>query len=176
MATPAATAPRRGLAPLAGAALLIAALMAATVGSAVLFEVVGGYIPCALCLEQRVPYYVGVPVALVAAAFAQFGRVAAARLALALVGAIMLYAAYLGVFHAGVEWGWWPGPADCGVTAQGTAAMGGGDLLASLDAVRPPSCDKAALRVLGLSFAGWQAVAATGIAALALWGAARRPA
>ena len=35
--------------------------MAATVGTALGFQHLGGYIPCKLCLEQRTPYYVGVP-------------------------------------------------------------------------------------------------------------------
>ena len=45
------TQPARGL-----AASLIATLgMAATVGGALAFEHIGGYIPCALCLMQRTP-------------------------------------------------------------------------------------------------------------------------
>ena len=154
---------------LAGGALFIALGMAATVGGALAFEHIGGYIPCALCLEQRTPYYVGVPVMLAAATLAWFGRRGLALMLVVAGGAIMAYAAYLGVFHAGVEWDWWAGPADCGVTAQGVGSMGGGDLLASLDAVRPPSCDEAALRVLGLSFAGWQAIAAVTFALASFW-------
>ncbi|TIL77246.1 MAG: disulfide bond formation protein B, partial [Mesorhizobium sp.] len=42
-------------------ALFLAAAMAATVGSALAFQHLGGYIPCKLCLEQRTPYYIGVP-------------------------------------------------------------------------------------------------------------------
>jgi len=42
-------------------ALFLAVAMAATVGSALGFQYLGGYIPCHLCLEQRTPYYVGVP-------------------------------------------------------------------------------------------------------------------
>ena len=41
--------------------------MAATVGTALGFEHIGGYIPCKLCLEQRTPYYVGVPLMALAA-------------------------------------------------------------------------------------------------------------
>ena len=28
------------------------------------FELIGNYVPCKLCLEQRLPYYVGLPVVL----------------------------------------------------------------------------------------------------------------
>ena len=48
-------------------ALLVALAMAAIVGTALAFEHIGGYLPCKLCLEQRTPYYLGVPVMLLAA-------------------------------------------------------------------------------------------------------------
>jgi len=50
--------------PALAAALAIG--MALVVGGALAFEHIGGYIPCALCLQQRTPYYVGIPVALLA--------------------------------------------------------------------------------------------------------------
>jgi disulfide bond formation protein DsbB len=40
--------------------------MAFTVGSALAFEHIGGYIPCALCLLQRDPYYYAIPLGAVA--------------------------------------------------------------------------------------------------------------
>ena len=46
-----------------------------------------------------------------------------------------------------------------------------GGLLGALDAVTPPSCDEAAGRFLGLSFAGWNVFASLGLAAIA-WRAA----
>ena len=159
--------------PLALSAALIAAAMAATVGGALAFEHIGGYIPCALCLEQRTPYYIGVPVMLAAATLAAFGKRGLALMLTVAGGGVMIYALYLGVFHAGVEWDLWSGPADCGATTQGVDAIGGGDLLGSLNTVRPPSCDQAALRVLGLSFAGWQAVAAAILAGASFWLASR---
>ncbi|RVD51176.1 disulfide bond formation protein B, partial [Mesorhizobium sp. M8A.F.Ca.ET.023.02.2.1] len=48
------------------AALFLAVAMAATVGSALGFQHIGGYIPCHLCLEQRTPYYIGVPLMVLA--------------------------------------------------------------------------------------------------------------
>ena len=150
--------PARVLAP--GAALLGLAV-AGVVGGALAFEHIGGYIPCALCLEQREPYYVAAPMLLAAAALAALGRGGIARVLIALGGVAMAYAAYLGIFHAGVEWGWWPGPTDCGAAAGLVDTSGG--LLGSLDA-RPPSCNEAAGRFLGLSFAGWQVVAAVPLA------------
>jgi len=40
--------------------------------------------------------------------------------------------------------------------------------------VIPPSCDKAALRVLGLSFAGWNVVASLVLGAVAFYAAAKK--
>ncbi|MEW7009191.1 disulfide bond formation protein B [Lentilitoribacter sp. EG35] len=133
----------------------LAIAMAIVVGSALAFEHIGGYIPCALCLEQRTPYYVGAPI-LVLAALSKIITVPAiiTRLLILIAGLIMLYGMGLAAFHSGVEWLWWPGPESCGAAADGLSGNAG-DLLADLNAKRPPSCDKAALRVFGLSFAGW---------------------
>ena len=45
------------------AALLCATIALAVVLGALAFEHLGGYAPCPLCLEQRWPYYLGVPLA-----------------------------------------------------------------------------------------------------------------
>jgi len=153
--------------------LVLALGMAAVVGGALGFEHIGGYIPCKLCLEQRVPYYAGIPVAL-AAAFSAWRCWPAwtTRLLLALAGLAMLATLYLGVYHAGVEWHWWAGPTDCGATS-GNISGDVNDLLGDMTK-RPPACDQAAGRFLGLSFAGWNVLAAAGLAALAFLGATRR--
>ena len=144
--------------------------MAATVGAALGFEHIGGYIPCKLCLEQRLPYYVGAPLMALAALSATLRWPAVLTRGLLLAGGLlMVFGLYLGVRHSGVEWGWWAGPADCGVVAP--VDTGGGGVLDALNTIIPPSCDKAALRVLGLSFAGWNAVASLILAAVALRGA-----
>ncbi len=152
----------------------VAALgMAVTVGTALGFQHIGGYMPCKLCLEQRLPYYIGIPVALVALLAAVFrwpplvvrGLLVAAAL-------LMTWSIWLGVFHSGVEWGFWPGPSDCGAVAP--APAGGGSLLDQLDAVIPPSCDQAAGRFLGLSFAGWNVAASLVLAAVAWIAALKR--
>ena len=149
----------------------LALAMAATVGGALAFQYIGGYIPCKLCYEQRIPYYVGVP--LMALAFlASALRLPAwvSRALLAIGGLLMLYGLYLGVYHSGVEWGWWPGPTDC-TTVGISVDTGGNGVLDALDKFVPPSCDKAALRILGLSLAGWQAIAALILGAVAFKGA-----
>jgi disulfide bond formation protein DsbB len=155
------------------AALFLALAMALTVGTALGFQHLGGYIPCKLCYAQRTPYYVGVPLMLVAAlsAWLRWPPVLT-RLLLWLGAAIMAYSLYLGVKHAGVEWGWWAGPTDCGAVAP--VETGGKGVLDALNTIIPPSCDKAALRVLGLSFAGWNALASFALMLVAARAAATR--
>lgn len=152
-------------------AVLLALAMAATVGGALAFQHIGGYIPCKLCYEQRMPYYVGAPLMALAAlsAFLRWPGLLT-RLLLLAGAALMLYGLYLGVYHSGVEWSWWPGPTDCGMVVA-PPDTGGNGVLDAIDAVMPPSCDKAALRILGLSLAGWNAIASLVLAAIALRGA-----
>lgn len=148
--------------------------MALTVGTAVGFQMIGGYLPCKLCYEQRIPYYVGIPILAVAAILALGRRLPIVSRSLMLAGGLlMLFGLYLAVYHSGVEWGWWPGPTDCGVAVDASTSSSGG-VLDSLNSIIPPSCDKAALRVLGLSFAGWNAIASLVLAAICLRGAFRR--
>lgn len=155
-------------------ALFLAVAMAVVVGTALGFQHIGGYMPCKLCLEQRTPYYVGVPLMAFAAlsSFMHWPSLLTRALLVA-GGLLMTYGLYLAVFHAGVEWAWWPGPTDCAAVA-GPVDTGGKGLLDILNDVVPPSCDKAALRVLGLSFAGWNVIASAILAAVALRGAFRK--
>lgn len=155
-------------------ALFLAVAMAVVVGTALGFQHIGGYMPCKLCLEQRTPYYVGVPLmALAALSSAMHWPSWLTRALLALGGLLMLYGLYLGTYHAGVEWRWWAGPTDC-QAVSGTVDTGGKGLLDVLNTVVPPRCEDAALRVLGLSFAGWNVLASAFLAVMALRGAFRK--
>lgn len=155
-----------------GALALLAVGIIVTVGTALGFQLLAGYIPCKLCLEQRTPYYIGAPV-MIAGLVTVFAKAPPLLVrGVLLAGALLMtWSLYLGVFHAGVEWGWWLGPSDCGVVAP---APSGGSLLDSLDSVIPPSCDQAAGRFLGLSFAGWNAVASLVLAAIGYVAAFRK--
>lgn len=136
-------------------ALVLAAAMAAVVGTALAFEHIGGYIPCKLCLDQRTPYYVGAPIMLLAATSShQDWPKCLTKGLLAIGGLLMAYGLAIAAYHAGVEWAWWAGPTDC-VAAATSITTDANDLLGDINAKRPPSCDKAALRILGLSMAGW---------------------
>jgi disulfide bond formation protein DsbB len=154
-------------------AALLALAMAAVVGTALGFQHLGGYIPCKLCLEQRLPYYVGVPLMALAVLSSALGLPGVVTRGLLLAGGLLMaYGVALGTYHAGVEWAWWQGPTDCGAVESVDT---GGSLLDALNNVVPPSCDKAALRVLGLSFAGWNVIASLILALAAFRGALARP-
>lgn len=153
-------------------AAFLALAMALTVGTALGFQYIGGFIPCKLCLEQRAPYYIGVPVMALATICAAFRAPAILTRGLLLVGGLlMIWGLGLGAYHAGVEWGWWEGPADCGLIQPSADS---GNLLDQLNAVIPPSCSEAAGRFLGLSFAGWNVAASALFAAIAFRGALKR--
>lgn len=155
------------------AAIFLALAMAATVGGALGFQHLGGFIPCKLCLEERIPYYAGVPVMVLAAISAGLRwPPVVTRVLLALGGALMVWSLYMAAYHSGVEWKWWPGPTDCGAVAS--PSTGGKGILDALNTFVPPACDEAAGRFLGLSFAGWNAVASLILAAVAWWAAFRR--
>lgn len=156
------------------AALAVTAGMIFTVGSALGFQHIGGYTPCALCLLQRDPYYYAIPVGILAVAASIFKLPAQiTRVLLVLIGIAMLIGAGMGVYHAGVEWGFWAGPITC-ATGAPSITTNAGDLLGNLNAIKAPSCNEAALRVLGLSFAGWNVIASVALAAVAFFGASRK--
>jgi len=151
-------------------ALGVFAVSGVAILAALGYEHIGGYEPCELCLRQRWAYYLGIPVALLAALLAH----ARPGLSATLIGAVgvgFVLNAGLGVHHAGVEWGWWAGPSGCsgGVNVSSDA----GALLESLRGAEVVRCDEPAFRFLGLSFAGWNVVTSLAIACLAAFGALR---
>src|SRR5882672_774243 len=151
------------------AALIVAVAGALTIAGAWFFQLVIKLQPCPMCLEQRWPYYIGIPLAL-AIAFAARRQALRMIVVLGLVAlaALMLWGAYMGVFHAGVEWKFWLGPAEC----AGTPEFGGaGGLLNRLQNLNIVRCDGAAWRFLGLSLAGYNALISLALACVALIGA-----
>jgi disulfide bond formation protein DsbB len=155
--------------PAAAAALIVALVGAATIAGAWFFQLVIGLKPCPMCLEQRWPYYIGVPLAVVVALAAQrkAPRMIIVVGLVALVG-LMVWSAYMGAFHAGVEWKLWAGPAEC----SGAAPLGGpGSLLNRLQNINITRCDEAAWRFLGISLAGYNALISAALAIVALIGA-----
>jgi disulfide bond formation protein DsbB len=148
----------------AAAALVAAAMLAA----AHAFETFGGYPPCELCLYQRDVYWVilwsGGALALLTRA-----RPSALLVACAALGVLFLAESALGGYHAGVEWKWWPGPARCtGLSSHPVTAQDMTNLLSG-KTTHIVQCDVAAWRLLGLSMAGWNALAALAFAGVSLF-------
>lgn len=150
------------------AGLWLAILSALILGTVLVLQHVYGYAPCKLCLTERLPYYAALPLGLIAL----FGPERLGRITLGLAALALLYGAGIGVYHAGAEWGLWAGPTDCG---GGAGANPGqiGDFLNALQSTKVVDCSIAAMRVLGLSLAGWNALASFALSALAGTAAAR---
>src|SRR6267378_2872530 len=158
--------------PALTAALAITAIAAATLAGAWFFQLVLDIRPCPLCLEQRHAYYLAVPLgALVALAAARDAPRAVVCTGLAVLAMAALYNAGLGAYHAGIEWGFWPGPTEC--TGPVLDLGRAGSLLDNLDKVKVIRCDEVQWRLLGLSLAGYNVLISLAMAALAIWGIAR---
>lgn len=134
-----------GLAFLLGLATILGAL-----GS----QHIGGLYPCDLCLEQRWAYYWGLPI--LAGILVLWNRLPLAvwYIAMAVVAAIFVWGTYMGVYHAGVEWGFWPGPTACSGTGVSTSLSD----LQNLNAARIVPCDRVQFRLFGISLAGYNAL------------------
>jgi disulfide bond formation protein DsbB len=155
--------------PAAIAALIIFVVSLTTLLGVWFFQLVLKLPPCPLCLEQRIPYYVVIPLSLLVAIAAllraprSFVAVGFAVLVVA-----MLVSAALGAYHAGVEWRFWAGPTDC--SGPVTDFTTKGPLLDQLQSIRVVRCDEAAWRFLGVSLAGYNVLVSLALAAVAAFG------
>jgi len=154
--------PRRAawLALLVGGAAIVAALLS---------QHVGGLVPCDLCLKQRWPYYIALPLTACALILMRFQPVAARGL-MAPVGMIFLAGAVLAFYHAGVEYGFWPGPASCAQGAQQSFDTIT-ELMQALDTGKLVRCDEAAFTLFGISLAGYNGLVSLALAGLGLFSA-----
>ena len=141
------------------AMMLVFIITLATILGAWVFEF-AGFAPCELCLMQRFAYYAAVPLSLLFLIIGQ-NNPRLLRGGLVLLGLIMLASCIFGIYHAGVEWKFWQGPTTC---------TGGGDFKGGLPDLTKKAvmCDQPALRILGLSLAGWNAVVSAVVSAIAL--------
>ncbi len=156
--------------PQKAAAAIVAVGGALTIAVVYYFQYVLRYQPCPLCLEQRIAYYVCVPLA--ALLWLGAGHGASSKVMLAgftVIALVMFYNAGLAVFHAGVEWKLWLGPAECSGQVNGFGSAG--SLLKSLQNIHIPRCDEAAWRFLGISLAGYDVPVSLALALVAGWGA-----
>ena len=139
-------------------------LAASSILVALGFQYIGGYYPCPLCFMQRYAYYFAIPVLFAALALSSGGERRWAILLFSAAALAFLANAGLGVYHAGAEWKFWPGPDTCAGAQE--VAKAAGSLIKELETTRVVRCDEAAIRILGLSFAGWNVIASLVIAGL----------
>lgn len=140
-------------------AFFLAFCLTSTIGLALGFEYIGGYLPCDLCLIERFPYYSALPFLLLAGFGAWFFRISSwVQLLFFCVFVLMTISLVLAIYHTGVEYGFWPAPSSCGLSAiRRTTDVS--QLFNQLNTIHPPSCSEAPMRFLFLSFAGWNVVA-----------------
>ncbi|NIY81233.1 disulfide bond formation protein B [Celeribacter sp. HF31] len=141
--------------------------LAASVGSlailsgAFVFQAVG-FAPCPMCIWQRWPHAIAVAIGVLF-------MVVRLRV-LTLLGMLtMLISAGLGLYHAGVEQKWWPGPSSCTGSGDALAGLSGMDLLPG--GAGDPGlvlCDEIVWDTwgLGITMAGWNAIFSLIFAAL----------
>jgi disulfide bond formation protein DsbB len=110
-----------------------------------------GYAPCKMCIWQRWPHGAAVALAAVGVMLPVAPVILAGALAALTTGGI-------GVYHAGVEYGWWPGPASCTGSPDSLSGLSGSDLLSTSGTVDIVMCDQVVWSLFGISMAGWNAV------------------
>lgn len=146
-------------------ALLAGLGSAAMLGGALFFQYAMGMAPCQLCIWQRWPHLVALALGLIAWLLPRVWVMGLGAMAVATSGG-------LGVYHTGVERGWWQGPTTC---------SGGGDigtltpeqLLDLVMAAPIVRCTDVAWEMFGLSMASWNAVVSFALAGLWLIALAR---
>jgi len=136
--------------------VLIAVLVigGSVIGGALLFEYAGGLEPCELCLLERWPYYVGVPLAAVALTTGARG----AGWWIALLSLVFLVSAGLGAYHVGVEHGWIQGPTACTGTS-GASAKTAEEFARMIEQRQAVQCDQVPWSLMGISLAGYNFLA-----------------
>ena len=128
------------------------------------FEHFMGLAPCPLCLNQRIAFYLAVPLGLLAALSAT-KKQSLSTVSFIVLTLIFLANSAYGGYHAGIEWDYWPGPASCaGNTFEVTNVE---ELIVSLEKGAPPSCSEAPWRLFGLSLAGYNMLTSLSLALLA---------
>jgi disulfide bond formation protein DsbB len=139
----------------------------ALLGGALFFEHVLGMAPCQLCIWQRWPHLAAAILGLVvwfvpAAGIFLLGAAAAAT------------SGVIGVYHTGVERGWFSGPSACS-GATDFSSLSAEELLERVLAAPVVRCDQVPWEMLGLSMASWNAILSFALAGLWLM-ALRSPA
>ena len=132
--------------------VLALAIIAGAWGS----QLIGGLVPCELCLAQRQAYYWGLPVLALILILWNRLPLAVWYIAMLVAAGIFVWSTYMGTYHAGVEWGWWPGPTAC----TGTSGQLNFDSLSTGNIEKDIPCDQVQWRdpIIKFSLAGYNAL------------------
>ncbi len=136
-------------------------------GGALVSQYGFGLSPCEMCYWQRWPHQAAILLALLALLLRR--NDAAMRLFTLLAAVAIAISGAIGVFHAGVEYGFWEGITTCATGSGGPVSL---DAIMNAPLIR---CDTAQWTLFGISLAGFNAIFSLGAAALVLTLLRRRP-
>lgn len=134
--------------------LLVAAALASlfSLAFALVSEYGFGLKPCELCIFQRIPYAVAIPLSLLGLWLARHGRVFCL-----LGGLLFVVDSGIGFYHTGVEKHWIKGPEAC-TDQGGSAPMSLEQILAKIQAAPIVACDQPQWEFHGITMAAMNAV------------------
>ena len=139
--------------------LVAAAGSAALLIGAFIFQALG-YAPCKLCIWQRWPHGLAVAAGVLV-------MLTGPKFIWSVVGTFgALISGVLGIYHTGVEKGWWEGPTSCTGDAGSLGGLSGADLLSTDGPVNIVLCDEVAWAFASVSMASWNAIFSLGLALL----------
>ena len=155
------------------AALYIALAAAGLLAAVFIMEHGFGIAPCSLCLLQRWPHALVIPLAALAflPAISESGR----RILLLLCAASFATTAGIGIYHVGVEQGIFAGPSACSGGITGDSVE---ELRRKLMAAPVIRCDEIAWSLFGISLAGYNVLASSALAmfsAVMVWRGFAKP-
>lgn len=133
--------------------LIIAAVIA--LGSAYGSQYIGDLQPCKLCLYQRWSWWTAFSLA--GLTFVLPAPVEIKNRALILIGVVLVVGGAIAIYQTGVEQKWWPGPAACSGVAELPETLS--ELHSSLQRRAPIRCDEIPWSFMGISMAGYNAIA-----------------
>ena len=147
-------------------------ILAATLGSAAMmlgalgFQYIGELAPCKMCYWQRYPHVAAVGIGILA-----FLLPGAGLTALLYLGTLAtLITGGIGVYHTGVERGYWEGPTSC--TSGPIGGLTPEQLMEQIMGAPLVRCDEVPWELFTLSMASWNAILSFALASL--WIAAAR--
>lgn len=136
-------------------------------GGALVSQFGFGLHPCEMCYWQRWPHQAAIILALLALTLHSNDK--AMRTVTLLAAIAIAISGLIGIFHAGVEYGFWEGLTTCSTTQTGPVSL---DQIMATPIIR---CDVPQWELFGISLAGFNAIFSLAGAALVLTLLRRRP-